>query len=139
MKTDVQARNFLLTDALQEFVTRRIDAALGHLDTHVRKVSVRLSDINGPRGGVDKHCHVQVALHHLPDVVIEDVEADMYLAITRATDRAGRNVARRLDRQRQHRPAAAGLNPAVETEEDFPAPPPINGFDGGDLTRQLTH
>ena len=61
---------------------------------------MRLSDINGPRGGADKCCHIQVVLPHLPDVVIEDIEMDLYAAIDRAADRAGRTVGRRLTRQR---------------------------------------
>ena len=60
---------------------------------------MRLSDINGPRGGADKRCHLQVVLKGLPDVVIEDTEADLYVAIDRATDRAGRTVVRKIDRQ----------------------------------------
>jgi len=31
--------------------------------------------------------------------VIEDIEADLYVAIDRATDRAGRTVVRQIDRQ----------------------------------------
>ena len=61
---------------------------------------VRLSDINGPRGGADKCCHIQVVLPQLPDVVIEDTEVDLYAAIDRAADRAGRTVDRRLARHR---------------------------------------
>jgi len=45
-------------------------------------------------------------------VVIEDIQADMYVAIDRATDRAGRALARQIERQRESRatvpePAAA--------------------------------
>jgi len=61
---------------------------------------MRLSDINGPRGGLDKCCHLQVKLDRLQDVVIEDIEADLYIAIDRAANRAGRTVRRRLDRRR---------------------------------------
>jgi ribosome-associated translation inhibitor RaiA len=60
---------------------------------------MRLSDINGPRGGADKRCHVRVVLDGLHDVVIEDIEADLYVAIDRATDRAGRTLVRKIDRQ----------------------------------------
>jgi ribosome-associated translation inhibitor RaiA len=42
-----------------------------------------------------------VVLKSLPDVVIEDTEADLYIAIDRATDRAGRTIERRLTRQRE--------------------------------------
>ena len=35
--------------------------------------------------------------------MIEDTETDVYVAIDRAADRAGRSVARRLERQRNQR------------------------------------
>ncbi len=100
MQIDIQARNFSLTEALRSHIERRLAFALGTRDHHIRRIVVRLSDINGPRGGIDKHCHLQVLLAHMPDVVIEDTESDLYAAIDRACDRAGRTVGRRLDRQR---------------------------------------
>ena len=100
MQLDIQARNFQLTKALRGHVERRLGFALSTRNDHIQRVLVRLSDINGPRGGADKCCHIQVVLPHLPDVVIEDTEADLYAAIDRAADRAGRTVGRRLARQR---------------------------------------
>lgn len=101
MEIDVQALNFSLTDALRTHVERRLVCALARNADHIQRVVVRLSDINGPRGGADKCCHIQVMLRHLPEVVIEDTEADLYVAIYRALDRAGRTVARGLARQRE--------------------------------------
>lgn len=100
MQIDIQARNFPLTDALRNHTKRRLGFSLSARDDHIQRVIVRLSDINGPRGGTDKCCHIQVALTHLPDVVIEDTEVDLYAAIDRAADRAGRTVGRRLMRKR---------------------------------------
>jgi ribosomal subunit interface protein len=100
MQLDIQARNFPLTSALRGHVERRLGFALSTRDDHILRITVRLSDINGPRGGADKCCHIQVVLPHLPDVVIEDTEANLYAAIDRAADRAGRTVGRRLARHR---------------------------------------
>lgn len=100
MQIDIQARNFPMTDALRNHTERRLGFALSARDDHIQRVIVRLSDINGPRGGADKCCHIQVVLAHLPDVVIEDTEANLYTAIDRAADRAGRTVGRRLMRKR---------------------------------------
>ncbi len=100
MQIDIQARNFPLTDALRGHIERRLGFAMSIRDDHIQRVRVRLSDINGPRGGADKCCHIQVVLPPLPDVVIEDTETDLYAAIDRAADRAGRTVGRRLARQR---------------------------------------
>ena len=100
MQIDIQARNFLLTKALRGHVERRLNFALNTREDHIQRINVRLSDVNGPRGGEDKLCHIQVVLPHLADVVIEDTEEDLYAAIDRAANRAGRTVGRRLTRQR---------------------------------------
>jgi putative sigma-54 modulation protein len=120
MQIDIQARNFPLTNPLRGHVERRLGFALSTRDDHIQRVMVRLSDINGPRGGADKCCHIQVVLPHLPDVVIEDTEADLYAAIDRAVDRAGRTVGRRLARQRD-RGRSSGLHDMEsQTELDEP-------------------
>jgi len=102
MLIDIQARNFSLTPALLDHIERRLGFALSSRDEHIQRIVVRLSDINGPKGGEDKCCHIQVVLPKLTDVVIEDIEVDMYVAIDRAADRAGRTVGRRLARQRDN-------------------------------------
>ena len=102
MLIDIQARNFSLTNALRGHIERRLAFALSSRDEHIQRIVVRLSDVNGPRGGEDKCCHIQVMLPKLTDVVIEDIEVDMYVAIDRAADRAGRTVNRRLARQRDN-------------------------------------
>ena len=99
MQIDIHARDFPLTDALRDHIKRRLGFVLSARDEHIQRVKVRLSDINGPRGGADKCCHIQVMLTQLPDVVIKDTETDLYAAIDRATDRAGRTVVRKIDRQ----------------------------------------
>ncbi len=100
MQIDIQALNIPLSDAIRIQLGRRLGFALSSHDEHILRVIVRLSDINGPRGGKDKCCQVQVILPHLVDVVIEDTEEELSTAIDRAADRTGRTVARRLARHR---------------------------------------
>jgi len=99
MQIDIQSRGFSLTNALLGYSQRRVLFAMAYISGHVSRVVIRLSDINGPRGGADKCCHIQVALAGMPDVVVEDTEVDMYAAIDRAIDRARRTVVRKVDRQ----------------------------------------
>jgi len=94
------ALDFGLTDALRRHAERRLRSALTCHDEHIQRVVMRLSGYSGAHGGVDKCCHVQVLLAGLPDVVVEDVEADLYVAISRAVHRAGRTIQRRLVRRR---------------------------------------
>lgn len=116
MQIDIQARSFPLTAALRGHIERRLGFALSARDGSIQRVLVRLFDINGPCGGTDKCCHIQVMLPHHSDVVIKDTEADLYAAIDRATDRAGRTVGRRLARQRD-RGRTRGLPDMKETIE----------------------
>ncbi|MFO1431637.1 MAG: HPF/RaiA family ribosome-associated protein [Candidatus Competibacteraceae bacterium] len=103
MQINIQARGFTLTDGLREHTSRRLQFALGWAGHHLGRVSVRLSDENGPRGGKDKRCHIRLVLPGTKEVVVEDTETDLYVAIDRATARAGRSVTHRLERQRDHR------------------------------------
>jgi len=116
MQIDIQARQFSLTNSLRNHAKRRLRFALACCDDRIKQAVMRLSDINGPRGGADKRCHLQVILTGLPDVVVEDTEADLYIAINRATDRAGRTVGRRLARQRDMA-RASGLHDTVAITE----------------------
>lgn len=114
MQIHIQSQGFTLTDALREHAEHRLRFGLTHASDHIRRVEMRLSDINGPRGGADKRCGIVVALENLPDVVIEDIENDLYVAIDRAADRASRSVARCLKRKREH---VAGPRPDLSPPE----------------------
>ena len=103
MQIDIQARGFKLTEGLREYVERRLSFVFASTRRSVRRISVRLSDQNGPRGGDDMRCRMQVSLAAAPSVVIEDTEANLYVAIDRAADRIGRAVARRIERLRKDR------------------------------------
>jgi len=100
MQIDIKTHGFPLTDALRSHAQRRLLYALSGFDEQIQRVVVRLRDINGPKGGRDKLCRLQLVLTGRPDLVVEDVEADLYVAIDRASDRAGRTLARRLDRRK---------------------------------------
>lgn len=110
MQIDIQARGFALTGALRGYAERRLCYALACIGNRIRKVTVRLSDINGPRGGEDKRCQVRMVLAGMPGVVVQNTEADLYAAIDRATERAGYTAARRLARSRAQSGAGRALH-----------------------------
>ena len=96
MQITIQAHGFLLTDALETHVQNRLRFTFSRFAGRVRRVLVTLSDINGPRGGVDKRCLIEVRIDGLSSIVIQDVQNDLYMAIDRAAGRAARSVLRRL-------------------------------------------
>ncbi|RSZ55318.1 HPF/RaiA family ribosome-associated protein [Massilia atriviolacea] len=116
MRVTIQANGFVLTEALRSYTEQRLGMALGWAGQHMRKLAVSLSDINGPRGGIDKRCKIQVQLGGGKEVIIEDTEADLYVAIDRAADRADRAVVRQVERKRDF--AHTRLPAAVSAEEE---------------------
>jgi ribosome-associated translation inhibitor RaiA len=117
MQIEMQAHSFPLTDALRSHAEWQLRFTLTFFDKHIQRVIMRLSDTYGPRGGVDKRCHLQVVLAGLSDVVIEDTDADLYVAIGRATDRAVRTIERRLARR-----ALGFVHPVYSTHYRLPKP-----------------
>ena len=109
MKIEIHVRGFELTEALRSHVERRVVFAAGFAHTWVRRVAVRLVDENGPRGGRDKRCGIVVSLDGLPEVVIDDIQCDLYSAVDSACDRLGHTLSRRLERSRNKRATPPGL------------------------------
>lgn len=54
-----KSRNPQATD-LRDLAERRVRFVLRRLSRLVPRAEVQLSDLNGPRGGVDKRCQVEL-------------------------------------------------------------------------------
>ncbi len=98
MRIDIKGSGFSLTTALLDHTERRLRFALIRSSDRIVRVAVLVGDSNGPRGGEDKFCRIQVHLKRAPQVLIEDIGAELYAVIDRAAERAGRNVAKRVER-----------------------------------------
>ena len=118
MIIDIHAQGFTVTRALADHVRRRLGSVVRRHSDRMQRVSIRVGDENGPRGGVDKFCRIQVHLIGAPVAVIGDVGADLYAVIDRATARVGRVVVKNLDRTHPVRDAARhGMQPARHRHE----------------------
>ncbi len=87
------------------YIRRKLGMKLGKFATSIERVSVRLKDENGPRGGVDQICRIKVVLYGLPSVVFEAKDASRDAAIDGALAGIERVVRRTLERRRS-RPLA---------------------------------
>jgi len=95
---DVQARNFSLTDAIDTHTRQKLEHMVHKFGDRILKITVHMSDDNGPKGGIDKHCHIHVDMKKLPTVVIEGSEENLYTAIDNACHRAERAVRKTLEK-----------------------------------------
>ena len=76
----------------------RMRFALRRLSTFVPHAKVQFSDINGPRGGVDKRCQVELTTEKAGTVVIASLARDWRTALDRSLGRATRVLTRSLQR-----------------------------------------
>ena len=84
---------------LEEYVGHRLHFALRRFDDTIRKVTVRLSDQNGPRRGVDTRCVIAVDLDHGGTLLVAATAAWPTVAITAAARRLNETLRRRMDRE----------------------------------------
>ena len=97
MTIDIQALDFSMTDSIERYVKDRINYLFSSRHDQIQRIDVRLSG-DGPNGGNDKHCQVRLTLPRLKEIVIDDVQSDLYVAIFRAMDRASRTLIRHSSR-----------------------------------------
>ncbi|MBI5907199.1 MAG: HPF/RaiA family ribosome-associated protein [Burkholderiales bacterium] len=112
MNLQIQAQDFTLTDGLRQHVATRLAYALNHGRDVVTRIVVRLYDINGLRGGEDKCCGIEVRIKGAPALIVEDIQADLYVAIDRAAERIGRTLDRYLARRREFPVVSATRHPS---------------------------
>ena len=77
---------------MRALAERRVRFSMRRLSWLVPRVKVYLSDVNGPRGGIDKRCQVQLLADGRPDVVVTSVARDWRSALQSALGRAVRSL-----------------------------------------------
>lgn len=100
MIIDLRTHGFSPTPALNAHVERRLGLALDRWAERIARVRVTVRDLNGPRGGADKRCRVEIRLRGGGSVRAAAVDADAYAAIGAASRGAARALARALQRER---------------------------------------
>jgi hypothetical protein len=73
---------------------------LGKFASSIERITVRLSDTNGPKGGRDQKSQIKIVLSGLPSVVVSEIDSALPRTIDRAIDAAAIAVRRRLQRRR---------------------------------------
>ena len=83
---------------MRDLSVERVRFALRRLTTFVPHAKVQFTDINGPRGGLDKRCQVELRTDGAGTVVIASLASDWRTALDRSLSRATRVLKRSLQR-----------------------------------------
>lgn len=84
----------------RDYLRRKLGRKLGKFAPSIERTSVRIEDVNGPRGGIDKSCRVKVVLSGLPSVVVEERHHSLQAAMDGALQRVEYAVRQRVRRRR---------------------------------------
>ena len=98
MEIHVRSREPKVGRSARAFVVHRLKRRLGRNSSRILRGTVHVADVNGPRGGEDKSVRIELQLLPKGSVFVEDTDANLFAAITRATARAGHAVSRELER-----------------------------------------
>jgi putative sigma-54 modulation protein len=103
MQLEIRGVNYELDHLVRDHIERRLRSALGRFARRIYRCTVRLTDVNGPRGGIDKRCRLAIALVPRGVLMIEGAADDPFALIARVAKRAGRAVGREFERRREGR------------------------------------
>jgi len=94
----IRSARSMLDAADRDYLRRKLGRKLGKFATSIERVSVRVEDVSGPRGGVDKLCRIKVVLSGLPSILVQAQQDSVQAAMDRAlagTERAVRQAVQR--------------------------------------------
>ena len=99
-----------LSEDQRAFIRQKLSRKLEKFAGSIERVSVRVKDVNGPRGGIDKVCRIKVVLSNLPSVVFEAQDVTLDVAVGGALTGTERAVRRSIQRRRM-KPIKVGTRP----------------------------
>ena len=111
MDIRITGNNLSISAALKTDAERRLRTAIAEAGPN--EVEVRLSDVNGPRGGIDKECAVRAVLSRAGVVFVRARGEDAYSTVDKAAGRLRSALARRIGRYRSTRRRSADHPRAV--------------------------
>ena len=88
---------------MREIAVERVNFVMRRLRWLVPRAKVQLSDVNGPRGGVDKCCRLELKTDHVGTVTITSLASDWRGALESAVERAAQLLVRSWQRQHDHK------------------------------------
>jgi len=100
MTITIRSGVFRIDADLRETVETLVQRGLRRYAKRISEIRVWLDDANGPRGGIDRTCRIQVELLSAGTSTVESRAETVYAALAGAIERAKTTIDRTLKRRR---------------------------------------
>lgn len=104
---------------MRDTAIRRLRFVMRRFSWLVPRATVHLSDVNGPRGGVDKRCQLELKTETAGVVVVTSIARDWHSALNTALARAARALMHHWRRASNQRPRGRGKGPSALGQSDL--------------------
>jgi len=98
VQVELKVQSTDLADSLRGYIESRLNLNVGRFFDQVTRMKVRISGLNGPRGGTRTSCRISIDVKSLGKLVVQESDLDAHIAIDRAAARLGRLLSQRLAR-----------------------------------------
>lgn len=99
-----------VSSSFRSEVLARVERQLQRFMHEIESVVIRIEDLNGPKGGVDKRCRVTLRGKGFTSLTLEDRSQSARAALDLALDRLVYTLRRTIDRQRGQRVVVGQAN-----------------------------
>lgn len=99
MKFSINFRHTEGSSEVIDYIDRRLSFSFSRIRHKVENIAISLADINSPKGGIDKRCHIIVKAVGLNQLIVVDKRTNLYEAIDSCIDRASLYIKRKLARK----------------------------------------
>lgn len=96
MKIDIQNCLSEFDQSIEEHIQRALRLALSKMAANISSITFTISDVIDQNGKTEKHCSLKLSLYHVPNIVIEETQVDLYFVIDRVIQKATRTLSRKL-------------------------------------------
>lgn len=98
MQLSIHFGNLDPAASVRDDVADLMRSAVEKFDSRIRRISVSVRDVNGPKGGEDKQCRCVVHLKRMRPIVVEDAGENYRKLLNQVADRVSYTLSQRMDR-----------------------------------------
>jgi putative sigma-54 modulation protein len=99
-------------------IRQRVEETFSRIKRRITHVSVHLADVNGPRGGYDKHCMVKVSLGGATAALAQGSDRNLFALVNRVSVCAAQVTLKRLKRRLGNATVRTMSDTSADTHRD---------------------